>query len=131
MNFTSESSGEGNNVNYPIPLFRLAELYLNRAECYAALDMTKEALADINTIRRRAGVLELKESDLDVMPLMDWIRNERFVELWGEGHRHYDVRRWMIAPERLPFMWDNRMYILPVYADEVYSNPQMIQAPGY
>ena len=30
-----------------------------------------------------------------------------------------------------PFMWDNRMYILPVYADEVYSNPQMIQAPGY
>ena len=160
LNFTSESSGEGNNVNYPIPLFRLAELYLNRAECYAALDMTKEALADINTIRRRAGVLELKESDLDVMPLMDWIRNERFVELWGEGHRYYDVRRWMIAPERLkagareglnvlakydpsfdefnvrtrinqPFMWDNRMYILPVYADEVYSNPQMIQAPGY
>ena len=160
LNFTSESSGEGNNANYPIPLFRLAELYLNRAECYAALDMTKEALADINTIRRRAGVLELKESDLDVMPLMDWIRNERFVELWGEGHRYYDVRRWMIAPERLkagareglnvlakydpsfdefnvrtkinqPFMWDNRMYILPVYADEVYSNPQMIQAPGY
>lgn len=160
LNFTSESSGEGNNVNYPIPLFRLAELYLNRAECYAALDMTKEALADINTIRRRAGVLELKESDLDVMPLMDWIRNERFVELWGEGHRYYDVRRWMIAPERLkagareglnvlakydpsfdefnvrtkinqPFMWDNHMYILPVYADEVYSNPQMIQAPGY
>ena len=160
LNFTSESSGEGNNVNYPIPLFRLAELYLNRAECHAALDMTKEALADINTIRRRAGVLELKESDLDVMPLMDWIRNERFVELWGEGHRYYDVRRWMIAPERLkagareglnvlakydpsfdefnvrtkinqPFMWDNRMYILPVYADEVYSNPQMIQAPGY
>ena len=70
------------------------------------------------------------------------------------------LRRWMIAPERLkagareglnvlakydpsfdefnvrtkinqPFMWDNRMYILPVYADEVYSNPQMIQAPGY
>ena len=160
LSFTSESGGEGNNVNYPVPLFRLAELYLNRAECYAALDMTKEALADINTIRRRAGVTELKESDLKVMSLMDWVRNERFVELWGEGHRYYDVRRWVIAPDNLkagvreglnvlekydpsfdefnvrtrinqPFMWDNRMYLLPVYADEVYSNPQMIQAPGY
>jgi hypothetical protein len=33
------------------------------------------------------------------MPAMDWIRNERFVELWGEGLRYYDARRWMIAPE--------------------------------
>ena len=88
------------------------------------------------------------------------IRHERRIELSFEEHRFWDVRRWMIAPERLkagareglnvlakydpsfdefnvrtrinqPFMWDNRMYILPVYADEVYSNPQMIQAPGY
>ncbi len=32
---------------------------------------------------------------------MEWVQNERFIELYGEGHRHYDVRRWMIAPEVL------------------------------
>ena len=94
---------------------------------------------------------------------MDWVRNERFVELYEEGHRYYDVRRWCIAPEVLdadsrwglnafnenpsfedfntpvkidqPFKWDDRLYLLPIWSgdeqDELYSNPQMVQAPGY
>lgn len=95
---------------------------------------------------------------------MDWVRNERFVELYEEGHRYYDLRRWAIAPNMLkagvryglnglgaanpsfeqfnqptlinqPFTWDNRLYLLPVWTgngiDELYSNPQMVQAPNY
>ncbi len=94
------------------------------------------------------------------MSIVKWVRNERFLELWGEGHRYYDVRRWMIAPETMgegkrtglnaygtvnpsfdqfntpiaidqPFVWSNRMYLLPVFYIEVYKNPQMVQAPGY
>ena len=94
------------------------------------------------------------------MSLIDWIRNERFVELWGESHRYYDARRWMIAPEVFrsgareglnalakkdptfeefnqrtkvdqPFAWDTRMYLLPINVSEVYNNPQLIQAPNY
>ncbi len=159
LSFTQ--SGTDANTGYPVPLIRLAELYLNRAECYAELDMTDEALADLNEIRTRAGVRELEASDItDDMTIVDWVRNERCIELFQEGHRYYDVRRWMLAPELLgegareglnvmekydptfeefnkrvtidqPFTWDDRMYLLPVYADEVYSNPQMIQAPGY
>ena len=96
------------------------------------------------------------------MSILDWVRAERTVELFGEGHRYYDLRRWMIAPEKLgagvrkgldsfeskkenpsfeefnrevtinqPFSWSNRMYILPILMHEVYSNPQLVQAPGY
>ena len=30
-----------------------------------------------------------------------------------------------------PFEWNDRMYLLPVSNDEVYSNPNLVQAPGY
>lgn len=146
------------------PLFRMAELYLNLAECYAALDNTGEALSNLNEVRRRAGFDDLTEGDITAdMTLTDWVRNERFVELFEEGHRYYDVRRWMIAPQMLkagarygldglrvnpsfenfnkptlinqPFKWDDRLYLLPVWSrtgmDELYSNPQLVQAPGY
>ena len=29
------------------------------------------------------------------------------------------------------YQWFDRMYLLPLSSDEVYSNPQMVQAPGY
>ncbi len=146
------------------PLIRMAELYLNLAECYAALENNNAALANLNEIRTRAGLANLTESDLTSdMTLTDWVRNERFVELYEEGHRYYDLRRWTIAPEMLkagtryglngiganpsfetfnkptllnqPFKWDNRLYLLPIWSrsgmDELYSNPQLVQAPGY
>lgn len=63
---------------------------------------TTEALANLNEIRGRAGLKELTDADLTGdMTLMDWVRNERFVELYEEGFRYYDVRRWMIAPTML------------------------------
>lgn len=144
------------------PLIRMAELYLNLAECYAALDNQPEALKNLNVIRKRAGFEDLETSDLGSMTLNEWIQNERFVELYEEGHRYYDVRRWTLAPEELkagvryglngwlanpsfeeynqptlinqPFRWDDRAYLLPIWSadgDEYYSNPQMVQAPGY
>lgn len=157
------SSGSTIHAATRRPYIRMAELYLNLAECYAALGQTSEALANLNVIRERAGIPDLTSSDLSVMSLTDWVRNERFVELFEEGHRYYDLRRWCIAPERLkagtkfglnglalnptfeefntptqidqPFKWSTKQYLLPVWSrngyDELYSNPQMVQAPGY
>lgn len=147
------------------PYIRMAELYLNLAECYANLGDTKEALEKLNEIRRRAGFQkDLTENDCNGdMTLMDWIKSERYVELFEEGHNYYDIRRWCDAPRLLKagtrwglnalhdnpsfelfnrpvlidqaFKWYDRMYLLPVWAvagnDELYSNPQMVQAPGY
>jgi hypothetical protein len=157
-------SADNNSMNWtyvPVAVIRLAELYLNLAECYAALGQTTNALNNLNIIRERAGVPDLKESDITAdMTLMDWVRNERFVELWEERERYFDVRRWMIAPEVLksgareglnaiakkdpsfleynqrvaidqPFDWSDRMYMVPINKNEVYSNPNLIQSPGY
>jgi hypothetical protein len=142
-------------------LFRLNELYLNVAECYAELGDTENALKYLNPIRERAGVPALTKEDVTAeMDIVEWTHNERFVELWQEGHRFYDVRRWVkgdvylganvrrgLSAEKLnptfeefntervltqyPYAWSNRMYLNPVFYNEVYKNPQMVQAPGY
>ncbi|MFK8376406.1 RagB/SusD family nutrient uptake outer membrane protein [Capnocytophaga canimorsus] len=157
------SRNEGDYTNAeskPRPLIRLAELYLNLAECEAALDNQSGVFANLNEIRRRAGVPELTAADLSAQNLMEWVRNERFIELWGEGHRYYDIRRWMIAPQtmaegkrlglsadvkksptfeefntvipiRQDFRWVDRMYLQPVGRDESYKIPNLVQTPGY
>lgn len=30
-----------------------------------------------------------------------------------------------------PFMWNNKMYLLPINDSEIYSNPQLVQSPEY
>lgn len=163
-------SATENNVNTPAPLIRMAELYLNLAECEAAIsdlnsDRTHraDAFAHLNEVRRRAGIPELTESMVEEsgMRLVDWILNERFIELWGEGHRYYDIRRWTLAPERLGegmrqgmnadkvrnpsfemfnqptpitsinFKWTRRQYLGSLFYIEVAKNKNMVQAPGY
>jgi starch-binding outer membrane protein, SusD/RagB family len=161
-NIKWRSTDGGDNISLPPhPVIRLAELYLNRAECYAALGQTDKALADLNVIRERAGISDLTAADItSSMTLVNWVRSERFIELWGEGHRYFDLRRWMLAPQYLkagareglnamekkdpsfaefnqvvkvdqPFQWTDRMYLLPIKSSELYSNPQLVQAPGY
>lgn len=164
-NITYSKDGSRSFTAIRTPFIRMAELYLNLAECYDALGQTGEALENLNKIRNRAGFENLTEADITAdMTSTDWVRNERFVELYEEGHRYYDLRRWTIAPDMLkagtrlslngmnitnpsfenfntpiqinqPFAWDDRLYFLPVWSgngiDELYSNPQMVQAPNY
>ncbi len=158
------AGGGTKGTSAPTILFRLAELYLNLAECYASKANPDEtnALKYLNEVRRRAGVPDLTSEMIreSGMSLLEWVQNERFVELWNEGHRFFDVRRWMkgaecfgygkreglnaevVAPtfeefnQRIPltkydYKWTNRMYLYPLFYNEVYKNPQMVQAPGY
>ncbi len=67
------------------PVFRLAEMYLIRAEGNAG---TAAAVADINTLRTRAGAPAFTGSGT-----IDDILNERFIELSFEGHRFQDIVR--------------------------------------
>ena len=154
------ATGSLSNPSAPRPLIRMAELYLNLAECQAALGQDA-ALANLNKVRNRAGIPSLTNSDVtNQMTLTDWVRSERFIELWGEGHRYFDVRRWVEGPKYFasgvrvalnaeqkqnptieeynkrvklarPYVWETRMYMAPVFYNEAYKNPQMVQAPGY
>jgi hypothetical protein len=159
---TSDAQKPGNLRPIAVSVIRLGELYLDRAECYAALGDEDNALKDLNVIRERAGVPDLTDAMIKSsgMSLMDWVRNDRFVELYDEHQRYYDLRRWMIAPQLLkagtreglnadgvvnptfdqfnrpvkidqPFQWNDRMYLLPIESSEIYSNSQLVQAPGY
>ncbi len=86
----------------PFAVVRVAELYLNLAECYAMEGKTGEALTNLNMVRERAGIPALTTADVGGdMSLMDWVKAERFIELWGEGHRYFDLRRWCMAPDYL------------------------------
>lgn len=92
-------SGRESYVYGPRNLIRVAELYLNIAECQAELGNTQEALNNINVIRRRAGA---KELTVDMVAtsgksIVDWARDERSIELFDEMHRYFDLRRWAIG----------------------------------
>ncbi len=89
-------------------IFRYAEVLLNFAEAAFELGRSGEALAAINEIRRRAGIAELDGINLAA------IQNERKVELFAEGHRYWDLRRWRTAVQELSQNWSGIQYILDV-----------------
>ncbi|MDB5206831.1 MAG: RagB/SusD family nutrient uptake outer membrane protein [Flavisolibacter sp.] len=79
-------------------LFRLAELYLIRAEARVRQSATgaepiaQSGLADLNLIRVRAGLTPLVS--VVKADILTAILNERRVELAHEGHRWFDLRRY-------------------------------------
>ena len=110
------------------PLVRLAELYLNYAECVneaygpqgKAGGFPMSAVEAVNTVRHRVGMPDVQARFLsDKDAFRPRIQNERCVELAYEGnHYYFDIRRWMTAPEVMskPLMG---MYVesCPVDAD--------------
>jgi hypothetical protein len=82
------------NLSSPI-MFRLAEMYLNRAEANAKLGNDVEALNDLDEIRKNRGL----ENSLynGAIPggssALDLVLQERRIELAFEGHRTADVYR--------------------------------------
>ncbi len=159
LKFSRSDGGRGNWQWTARAIIRLAELYLVRAEAAAELGNTQQAVSDINTLRERAGAGLLTDDHLAKMPIMDWVKNERMVEFAFEGKRLTDLIRWVEAdkylaagmrrglnadvqsptfeefntPEPIPYnyMWARRMYLYPLPTREVYSNPQIVQNPGY
>jgi hypothetical protein len=142
------------NLSSPV-MFRLAELYLIRAEAEAKTGATAAALDDVDMIRKNRGLegslynkaLPGGQSALDV------VLNEKRIEMAFEGHRTYDVFRnkrtlnkdyWGyhitglketdINLSRKPSGYPNLtvpytspriIYFLPI--DEILSNPKAVQ----
>lgn len=100
---------QGRTSYHVWPIFRISDLYLNYAEMMneaygpASSGSTgMSALAALNAVRRRPGVsMPAVPSTVSQEELREKIRHERQVELAFEGHRFFDVRRWMTAEETL------------------------------
>ena len=79
--------------------FRYAEIVLNYAEAAAQLGMEADALMALNLVRSRVGMPDVPAGGDGNRTVLEHIYQERQVELAFEGHRYFDVRRTMTAPE--------------------------------
>lgn len=87
-------------------IIRLAEVYLTYAEALYELNGTitdAELDASINKLRVRAGVARLTNAlaSANGLDMKQEIRRERAVELYREGKRFDDLKRWGILEESL------------------------------
>lgn len=111
-----------------IPLIRLAEMYLIRAEANFEKGGSpigpNTPTQDINMIRARSLASEYTG---DVT--QEQIRNERYLELCWEGHRLHDLKRWKSDISTLSY--DAGNLILPVPFREMEVNDLLVQNPWY
>lgn len=150
--YISKYSFQGGSPTLSSPImFRLSEMYLNKAEAEAKKNLPNNALDDVDMIRQNRGlegalynrVLPAGRTALDV------VLKERRIELAFEGHRVYDVYRnkrnlnrtyWgyhlrglketdinlAVAPagyNNLITNWNSNRIIYYIPVDEVQSNP--------
>ena len=124
-----------NTVSEDYMIFRLGELYLIRAEAAAHLGHGTDALADVNTVRARAGLGASTADPSDQAAVLNAIMHERQVELFTEwGNRWFDLKRTgtataVLSAEKTSFTAADTLY--PVPNDQRQLNPVLKQNPGY
>lgn len=137
-------------------MFRLSEMYLNRAEALCLQPNKDEAEANklLNTIRRTRSLNSrfYKDSEYTGDELIRQIRRERLKELVGEGFRMFDLRRYnqgftrsylytnetveqilVGAGKTVEYIPGDTRYVWPIPTVEMNVNPQLAgqQNPGY
>lgn len=110
-----------------IQVFRLAEMYLTRAEANfrAGTAVGDTPLNDINLIRARAGLAPLTASQLTLAAIL----KERRLELAFEGTYIHDLKRTKSNVGTLPY--NDPKLIFPIPLREVTTNPALVQNAGY
>ncbi len=126
---------------YSPVILRLAEMYLNRAEAYAKLGNVAAALADVNVMRKRAGIAEYATVPAG-RTILDVVLEERRLELAYESHRKFDVFRNGETLNRRypgthlsggsPFFEvkpDNNRVIQYIPESQIIAQPNLVQNP--
>ncbi|MFZ5429208.1 MAG: RagB/SusD family nutrient uptake outer membrane protein [Bacteroidota bacterium] len=92
-NYAGQGRSEG---DFAWPVMRLADVFLMYAEASnEAYGPLADAVEVVNKVRRRGNLPPLApEKYADKQSFFDAIEQERIVELLGEGHRGFDLRRW-------------------------------------
>ena len=102
--YNTKFSYQGGMAMMTSPVFlRWGEVLLNRAEAYAKTGQDGQALADVNVLRRRAGIPDLASGNLSGLgygKVLDAVLDERRMELCFEGHRFFDVFRNKLPMDR-------------------------------
>ncbi len=121
----SRQTGKWTQYEQNIPVIRLAEMYLTRAECNFRLgsNVGNTPLDDVNLIRRRARAGALSAVTLD-----DIIK-ERSLELCFEGLRIHDLKR--LEKSTGSFSFDHPKLVFPIPEREIRANSELEQNEGY
>ncbi len=145
-NMNKNGSKPASNIAYTdFPLFRLGEIYLNYAEAVlrgGTGGSSATALTLINDLRKRAyknsTAATLAGKDLT----LDFILDERSRELFFEAQRRTDLVRFKkLTTNSYIWQWkggsfngnsvDDKFNVYPIPADDIGSNPNLSQYPGY
>jgi starch-binding outer membrane protein, SusD/RagB family len=140
------STNRDSGINYF--LLRLADIYLMYAEVMNNLNNNTVAAEYMNKVRRRAYGFDPNNPQPAIdytvsgTQLRDSIREERFRELFAEGHRWYDIVRWDIVQQEVlkyntlnvtqgPIVYEDKIRYYPVPQSEVDTNHEIIPSTGY
>jgi hypothetical protein len=100
-------------------VFRLAEMYLTKAEAEYELGNKTKAAEALNMTRSRAGISLVDAPTIT----LDKIRTERRSEMAFEGQRFWDLRRWRIAQSVLNYRFQGLQIILHFTSGKFYFIP--------
>ncbi|SHL80656.1 RagB/SusD family nutrient uptake outer membrane protein [Chryseobacterium polytrichastri] len=116
-------------------VFRLPEIYLNRAEARIHLNNVPGALSDLNRVRYRANPSWPPLSSSDATVVETAVQKERRIEYFAEwGHRWFDLKRTghlddVLSP--LKSTWKPSAGLFPIPSAEILVNQNLTQNPGY
>ncbi|SNR61409.1 RagB/SusD family nutrient uptake outer membrane protein [Flavobacterium sp. ov086] len=112
---------------------RYADVLLMAAEAYnrGGIDDAK-ARTYLNQVRRRAFGDNNHDISVSGAALTDFIWAERRAELFGEGHRFFDLVRTGKAVGKIPGFTANKNELFPLPIEEIqFANGNWKQNPGY
>ncbi|GHE28702.1 RagB/SusD family nutrient uptake outer membrane protein [Sphingobacterium griseoflavum] len=125
------SAGTGNEYHI---VLRLAEQFLIRAEARANRNNLSGAKADVDAVRKRAGLSGLP-SGLTQAQMLSAIETERLHEFFGEyAHRWMDLKRTNRATAVLSPIktsWQDTDVLFPIPNAQIVINGKLTQNAGY
>ena len=135
-------SSKLNRQNIYNNCFRVAEVYLNRAEAYAEKQLFSDCVNDLNTLRANRLSSDYEVSASNKTQAIDLVKAERRRELCYELHRWFDLRRWgkpsfdhvIININETTSTYriekNDPAYILPLPVETKVLNPNMKDYPN-
>lgn len=111
---------------------RYADVLLMAAEAHNRAGNDGTAQDYLNQVRERAYGNDSHNTSAAGDDLFDEILDERRLELFGEGHRFFDLVRTNRAAGTIPGFTANKNEVFPIPIEEIqFSNDLWIQNPNY
>jgi hypothetical protein len=112
---------------FNVPVIRLAEVYLNRAEARVHQGDLTGATADLNVVRERS-----EAGSYTGDATLVYCERERTIELYFEGDYFHNMKRlkkpnFAIDINGNTYNWDDVKLVFPIPKSQLDVNPNLLQ----